>query len=176
VTGPSVPRTAISEAGEVIRALSTARQTYTLYPADHPKRIEAVTRSLEAVRRLRHAMRGDFVLFVARHALYLGPVLLPRVTLSRYALVDAFEKAGIRSIEPFQVVSASDIDTLIRIVLGELPRETPLEGMALNRVRPAVDGGDDEDGVPLPGLQRTYAYGLEVLRDTAAGSAAHSPA
>jgi HD-GYP domain-containing protein (c-di-GMP phosphodiesterase class II) len=172
VTGPSVPRTAISEAGEVIRALSTARQTYTLYPADHPKRIEAVTRSLEAVRRLRHAMRGDFVLFVARHALYLGPVLLPRVTLSRYALVDAFEKAGIRSIEPFQVVSASDIDTLIRIVLGELPRETPLEGMALNRVRPAVDGGDDEDGVPLPGLQRTYAYGLEVLRDTAAAIAA----
>lgn len=171
---PDVPRGAIAEAAEFIRALSTARQTYTLYPADHPKRVEAVQGALEAVRRLRHAMRSDPVLFVARHALYLGPVLLPRVTLSRYALVDAFEKAEIRSIEALQLVSASDIDKLVRMVLGELSRETLLEGMALNRVRPAVDS-DDEDGVPLPGLQRTYAFGLEVLRDTAAAIAADRP-
>ncbi|HEY3209835.1 MAG TPA: HD domain-containing phosphohydrolase [Actinomycetota bacterium] len=171
---PDVPRGAIAEAAEFIRALSTARQTYTLYPADHPKRVEAVQGALEAVRRLRHAMRSDPVLFVARHALYLGPVLLPRVTLSRYALVDAFEKAEIRSIEALQLVSASDIDKLVRMVLGELSRETLLEGMALNRVRAAVDS-DDEDGVPLPGLQRTYAFGLEVLRDTAAAIAADRP-
>jgi HD-GYP domain-containing protein (c-di-GMP phosphodiesterase class II) len=175
MTGHDVPRAAIAEAAEFIRALSTARQTYTLYPAEHPKRIETAHRALDAVRRLRHAMRGDAVLFVARHALYLGPVLLPRVTLSRYALVDAFEKAGIRSIEVFQFVSASDIDKLVRIALGGLPAETLLEGMALNRVRPAVDGGDDEDGVPLPGLQRTYAFGLDVLRDTAAAIAADRP-
>jgi HD-GYP domain-containing protein (c-di-GMP phosphodiesterase class II) len=175
LTGPSVPKAAVTEAAEVIRALSTARQTYTLYPAEHPKRIEAVNRALESIRRLRHATRGDPVLFVARHALYLGPVLLPRVTLSRYALVDAFEKAGVRSIEAFQVVSVADIDKLIRIVLGELARETVLEGMALNRLRPAVDAEEGEEGIPLPGLQRTYAYGLEVLRDTAAAIAADRP-
>jgi HD-GYP domain-containing protein (c-di-GMP phosphodiesterase class II) len=173
VSNKSIPRAAIAEAGDFIRALSTARQTYTLYPAEHPKRLEAVQGALEGVRRLRHAMRGDPVLFVARHALYLGPVLLPRVTLSRYALVDSFEKAGVRSIEPLQFVSASDIDKLVRISLGELPRETLLEGMALNRVRPAVDSEEDEES--LPGLQRTYAFGLEVLRDTAAAIAADRP-
>jgi HD-GYP domain-containing protein (c-di-GMP phosphodiesterase class II) len=175
VSEPGVPKAAIAEAAEFIRALSTARQTYTLYPPEHPKRTETVHRSLEAVRRLRQAMRDDPVLFVARHALYLGPVLLPRVTLSRYALVDAFEKAGIRSIEPFPHVSASDIDKLVQIALGELSRETLLEGMALNRVRPAADAHGDEEGVTLPGLQRTYAYGLEVLRDTAASIAADRP-
>lgn len=168
-----IPSAAIGEAGDFIRALSTARQTYTLYPAEHPKRLEAVQGALEGARRLRHAMRGDPVLFVARHALYLGPVLLPRITLSRYALVDAFEKAGVRSIEPLQFVSASDIDKLVRIALGELPRETLLEGMALNRVRPVVDSDEDEE--TLPGLHRTYAYGLEVLRDTAAAIAADRP-
>jgi HD-GYP domain-containing protein (c-di-GMP phosphodiesterase class II) len=175
VSGQEVPRAAITEAAEFIRAMSTARQTYTLYPPDHPKRLEAVGKALEGVRRLRQAMRGDPVLFVARHALYLGPVLLPRVTLSRYALVDAFEKAGVRSIEPLQFVSSSDIDKLVRIALGELPHETLLEGMALNRVQPAVGADEDEDGVPLPGLQRTYAFGLEVLRDTAASIAADRP-
>ncbi|MGH2555579.1 MAG: HD-GYP domain-containing protein, partial [Actinomycetota bacterium] len=173
MSNKSIPRAAIAEAGDFIRALSTARQTYTLYPAEHPKRLEAVQGALEGVRRLRHAMRGDPVLFVARHALYLGPVLLPRVTLSRYALVDSFEKAGVRSIEPLQFVSASDIDKLVRIALGELSRETLLEGMALNRVRPAVDSDEDEES--LPGLQRTYAFGLEVLRDTAAAIAADRP-
>jgi HD-GYP domain-containing protein (c-di-GMP phosphodiesterase class II) len=173
VSGKQVPRAAIAEAGEFIRALSTARQSYTLYPPDHPKRVEAVQDALDRVRRLRHAMRGDPVLFVARHALYLGPVLLPRVTLSRYALVDAFEKAGVRSIEPLPLVSASDIDKLVRIAMGEMPRETLLEGLALNRLRPSVDG--DEEGEALPGLQRTYAFGLEVLRDTAAAIAADRP-
>ncbi|HYT79258.1 MAG TPA: HD-GYP domain-containing protein [Actinomycetota bacterium] len=175
MSGQGVSRAAISGAAEFIRAFSTARQTYTLYPPDHPKRVEAVQSALEAVRKLRHAVRGDPVLFVARHALYLGPVLLPRVTLSRYALVDALEKAGIRSIEPLQFVSPADIDKLVRIALGELPRETLLEGLALNRVRPAVDSADGEDGIPLPGLQRTYAFGLEVLRDTAAAISADRP-
>ncbi|HYV02778.1 MAG TPA: HD domain-containing phosphohydrolase [Actinomycetota bacterium] len=175
MSGQAVPRAAISEAAGFIRAFSTARQTYTLYPPDHPKRVEAVQGALDAVRELRRAMRGDPVLFVARHALYLGPVLLPRVTLSRYALVDALEKAGIRSIEPLQFVSSSDIDKLVQIALGELPRETLLEGLALNRVRAAVDSDDDEEGIPLPGLQRAYAFGLEVLRDTAAAIAADRP-
>jgi HD-GYP domain-containing protein (c-di-GMP phosphodiesterase class II) len=175
MSGQDVPRAAIAEAAEFIRALSTARQTYTLYPPEHPKRLETGHGALESARRLRHAMRGDAVIFVARHALYLGPVLLPRVTLSRYALVDAFEKAGIRSIEILQMVSAADVDKLVRIALGELPKETLLEGMGLNRVKAAVDSEDDEDAILLPGLQRTYAFGLDVLRDTAAAIAADRP-
>jgi HD-GYP domain-containing protein (c-di-GMP phosphodiesterase class II) len=175
MSGQDVPRAAIAEAAEFIRALSTARQTYTLYPPEHPKRVDAGQGALEVARRLRHAMRGDPVLFVARHALYLGPVLLPRVTLSRYALVDAFERAGIRSIEILQAISASDVDKFVRIALGELPKETLLEGMALNRVKAAIDSDEGEDAIPLPGLQRTYAFGLDVLRDTAAAIAADRP-
>src|SRR5205814_10669274 len=100
VSPRAVSRQALAEAGNVLRGLSSARQVYTLYPSRHPKRLEAVQETLEAILRLRRALRDDPVLFVARHALYLGPTLLPRDSLSRYGLVDALEKARIDAVEP----------------------------------------------------------------------------
>lgn len=154
----------LDQASQFLRSLSSARQIYALYPEGHPERVEIVQAALAAVRKLRVTMNGDPVLFVARHALYLGPVLLARDSLSRYGLVDAFEKAGVDSIEPLTLVEAEDIDKLVRILLGELPPSTPLEGMAVNRIKPDVDAEDDERG---SGLRRSYALGLEVLRHIA---------
>jgi HD-GYP domain-containing protein (c-di-GMP phosphodiesterase class II) len=164
VTRSATPRQAVTEAGNLLRALSSARQVYTLYPSKHPKRAEAVQESLDAVRRLRRALRDDPILFIARHALYLGPTLLPRDSLSRYGLVDALERARIEAIEPLPMLSGGDIDKLIRITLGELHGEILFEGLALNRVKPDVDADEESS---LSGLRRSYALGLEVLRHTA---------
>jgi HD-GYP domain-containing protein (c-di-GMP phosphodiesterase class II) len=165
VKAKSVTRAMLDQASLFVRHLSSARQIYALYPAGHPNRVETVQAALEAVRNLRVEMKADPVLFITRHALYLGPVLLARDSLTRYGLVDAFERVGVESIEPLTYVSAEDIDKLVRVLLAELPLGTAFDGMAINRLKPDVDAEEDESG---SGLRRSYALGLEVLRHTAA--------
>src|SRR5439155_3523652 len=132
MTGRAAPRAALEQAGQFLRHLSAARQVYALYPSRHPKRVEPIHLALEALRGLRGALQGDPVIFIIRHALYLGSVLLPRDSLARYGLVHAFEEAGVEAIETLPMVTAGDIDKLIRVVLGELGLDTIFEGMALN--------------------------------------------
>jgi HD-GYP domain-containing protein (c-di-GMP phosphodiesterase class II) len=165
VNSGAVTRAMLDKASQFVRHLSSARQIYALYPAGHPNRVDTVREALDTIRKLRAVMGSDPILFVARHAMYLGPVLLARDSLSRYGLVDAFEKAGIESVEPFALVTEGDIDKLVRVLLGELGLNTVFEGMAINRIKPDVDAEEDEGG---SGLRRSYALGLEVLRHTAA--------
>jgi HD-GYP domain-containing protein (c-di-GMP phosphodiesterase class II) len=162
----SASRMALEDASQLFRALSSARQVYGLYPAGHPNRDQAVGAALEAIRRLRRSLAVDPVVFIVRHALYLGSVLLPRDSLSRYGLVDAFEKAGITAVEVLPGVAESDVDVLIRILLGELRRDAEVHGLALNRIRPDLDDEED-DRERLSDMRRSYALGLEVLRHTA---------
>jgi HD-GYP domain-containing protein (c-di-GMP phosphodiesterase class II) len=165
VTSKVVSRSMLDLASEFIRHLSSARQVYTLYPAGHPNRVEPVRAALETIRKMRAGTDGDPVLFVTRHALYFGPVLLARDSLSRYGLVSAFEKAGVESVEPLAAVTEEDVDRLVRVLSGELGLHTTFDGMALNRIKPNVDVEDDPTG---SGLRQSYALGLEVLRHTAA--------
>jgi HD-GYP domain-containing protein (c-di-GMP phosphodiesterase class II) len=165
VNAKSVTRSTLGQASEFLRHLSSARQMYALYPEGHPNRTETVQAALEAVRKLRATIDSQPVLFITRHALYLGPVLLARDSLSRYGLVDAFERAGIESLEPLGAVTTQDIDKLVRVLLGELRPTTAFEGMAVNRIKPVVEAEDDEGGSDL---RRSYASGLEVLRRAAA--------
>ena len=105
-----VPRPALDQASQLVRTLSSARQVYTLYPPGHPNRVETVRSALESIRRLRVLMKADPVVFVTRHALYLGPVLLARDTLARYGLVDALEKAGIEAVETMSLIPSPRLD------------------------------------------------------------------
>jgi HD-GYP domain-containing protein (c-di-GMP phosphodiesterase class II) len=161
----AVSRAMLYQASEFVRHLSSARQIYALYPSGHPNRVDTIRDALVAVRKLRSVMDSDPVLFVTRHAMYLGPVLLARDSLSRYGLVDAFEKAGVEAVEPLAPITEADIDKLVRVLLSELPLNTVFEGMTINRIKPDVDAEEDEVG---SGLRRSYALGLEVLRHTAA--------
>jgi HD-GYP domain-containing protein (c-di-GMP phosphodiesterase class II) len=166
VTGKAVSHGAVERAGQFLRQLSSARQVFALYPAGHPKRVEAIQEALDAVRRLRNELRAEPVLFVTRHALYLGPVLLARDSLSRYGLVEAFERAGVEAVEPRSSVSEADLDKLVRILLGELGMDAEFEGLAINRVKPSLDAQEDDGGQSV--LRRKYALGLEILRHTGA--------
>ncbi len=168
----TAPRAALEQAGLFLRHLSSARQVYALYPARHPKRIETVHLALAALRELHASLQADPVIFITRHALYLGGVLLPRDSLARYGLVDAFEKSGVEAVETMPTVTAADIDKLIRVVLAELGPETIFEGITLNRLKPDPDAGETDANMGISGLRRSYALGLEVLRHTAAMVAA----
>lgn len=168
-----IDRGAVDQASQFLRHLSSARQVYALYPAGHPKRVEEIQQALESLRKLRALLRGEPVLFVTRHAIYLGPVLLARDSLSRYGLVDAFEKAGIEAIEPLVYVTAEDVDKLVQIVLGELELTAEFDGLTLNRVKPDFDPDEDDSGRSV--LRRSYALGLEILRHTAASVVSGQP-
>jgi len=170
MTGRVVNRAALDQAGNFLRQLSSARQVFALYPDGHPKRVEVVQGALDAVRGLRSELRAEPVLFVTRHALYLGPVLLARDSLSRYGLVEAFERAGIEAVEPRSAVTSDDIDKLVRMLLGEVEPDLEFDGLAINRVKPSLDPEDDDTGHSV--LRRKYALGLEILRHTAAQVAA----
>jgi HD-GYP domain-containing protein (c-di-GMP phosphodiesterase class II) len=167
-------REALDDASQLLRALSSARQVYGLYPSDHPNRRQAVDAALEAIRRLRRSLAADPVIFIVRHALYLGSVLMPRDSLSRYGLVDSFEKAGISAVEVLRGVNHTDVDALIRILLGELRLDAEIRGLALNRVKPDLDK-EEEDHERLSDMRRSYALGLEVLRHSTASVAAGRP-
>jgi HD-GYP domain-containing protein (c-di-GMP phosphodiesterase class II) len=170
----SASRDALEDASQLLRALSSARQVYGLYPSGHPNRQQATDAALESIRRLRRSLAADPVVFIVRHAVYLGSVLMPRDSLTRYGLVDAFEKAGISAVEVLPGVREADIDVLVRILLGELSLDAELHGLALNRIRPDLDKEDDETE-RLSDMRRSYALGLEVLRHSAAAVAAGRP-
>ncbi len=168
--GPSA--SSLKEAGELLRGLSSARQTYTLYDEGHPLREEVVRNLLARARRLLEDMEAP-VLFVTRHGFYLGPALMSRESLALFRLIEAFEQAGIEAVELLPTVSEKDLHTLIEMLLGRRRLEAEFDGMALNRVRPSETA---ETGGEGSAMRRGYAAGLELLRLQAARVAAGRPA
>lgn len=167
---PAPSQRALTAASEWLRAIAATRQVYTLYDEGHPNRRHALHDLLERTRELRLSSPSDPVLFITRHSFYLGPTLMSRESLSHYRLVEAFENARIEAVEPWTNVGVDDLDALIRMVRGEVPIVEELEGLDVNRVRPEVDDTDDTEEASE--LRRSYAIGLELLRDAAMRAAA----
>ncbi len=167
---PAPSQLALAAAREWLRAISAARQVYTLYDEGHPNRRQAMRDLVERTRELRLSSATDPVLFATRHSFYLGPTLMSRESLSYFRLVEAFEQAGIEAIEPWTDVSVDDLDALIRMLRGEQPITDELEGLDINRVHPEVDEGDET--AEASELRRSYGMGLEFLRDAAMRAAA----
>src|SRR5438132_13007598 len=99
---------AVLEAGQFLRAFSSAVQTYKLYPPAHPNRVKALSESLSHARELHRTRGEDPVVFITRHSYYLGPVLLPAETLALDRLLQVLEKAGVEAIEVRQSVNEED--------------------------------------------------------------------
>lgn len=164
---------AVDNAQEFLRALSAARQVYGLYPSDHPNRRQSVRDLLGRARHL-HDVAGDgAVLFATRHSFYLGPALMARASLSLYRLVEAFEQAGVEALEIRRNVGEADLDRFVLVLLGQAQPTAPFLGLALNRIRPDVHLDDEEEEASE--LRRSYALGLELLRETALRAVAGRP-
>jgi HD-GYP domain-containing protein (c-di-GMP phosphodiesterase class II) len=161
----------IDPAREFIRALSAAHQTYILYPAGHPDRRAAVRGCVEQARTLVSGSSDVPVLFVARHGFYLGSTLLAREALAFTRLLNVLEGAGIEAVEFLSGISEDDIDGLLKAMLGESDLHQELSGIAINRVKPRL-GPEDERELYISRLLRTYAGGLELLRQSASTVAA----
>jgi putative nucleotidyltransferase with HDIG domain len=162
----------IQAARELLRALATARQVSALYPAQHPKRTEAVSEARELVLALREQTPGDPVLFATAGNLYLGPALLAWESLTLYRLIESMAEAGIRSLEFLPNPTDADIDGLIRALVGEpIPGELP--SVAVNRSGPSTM---PEVEVGLSEALHDYAAGLELLRQSASRLLAGRPA
>ncbi|MEA2435238.1 MAG: hypothetical protein QOG54_2695 [Actinomycetota bacterium] len=161
----------IDAARELVRALSTAHQTYILYPVGHPDRRAGVQKALDEVRTLVDESTDVPVLFVARGGFYIGSTLLAREALTFTRLLNIFEKAQIEAIEFLSGVDEKDIDGLLTILLGEGDERPELTGIAINRVKPRL-GPEDEREIYISRLLQTYAAGLELLRQTSASVAA----
>ncbi len=157
---------------ELLRALSSARQVYALYPGGHPKRAEA-TRDLRAlVLGLREAKAGDPVLFVSNANFYLGPTLLAWESLTHHRLAASLTDAGVASLEFLPNPSEDDMDALVRMLVGDAAARADLTSVAVNR----AGTGFPEDRWGFAELLQSYAAGLELLRQTAARLLAGQPA
>jgi HD-GYP domain-containing protein (c-di-GMP phosphodiesterase class II) len=152
-------------AREFIRAFSTAHQTFILYPDGHPDRREAVSQCVEQARTIVERSPDIPALFVARQGFYLGTTLLARESLTFTRLLGVLEKAEIEAIEFLRGVGDEDIDALLKIVLGEGELDQELQGITINRVKPQL-GPENEREIYISRLLRTYAAGLELLRQT----------
>jgi HD-GYP domain-containing protein (c-di-GMP phosphodiesterase class II) len=158
---------------ELLRALSSARQVYALYPSSHPKRIDSAVDLRDLALRLREESIGDPVVFVSGGNFYLGPVLLAWESLTLYRLAETMAEAGVQSVELLPGPTQEDMDGLVRLIVGE-STSTQLGAVAVNRAGPATAADAIASG--LAELLRSYAVGLDLLRETAARLLAGRPA
>ena len=164
---------AVAEVRTTLRALSLAHQDYLLYQPDHPRRREAIREVLASFRRLGEALGAPPVLFAGRRGFYLGPTLLPRASLTLYRLLEAFERAGVESLEVRPGVTGEDVDALLRLLAAEGP-PADTGAIGVNTVRPVGDAADGGGG--MRDLLRSYAAGLSFLREAGARVSAGHPA
>lgn len=173
MTEASFPAAAVGEIRGFLRALASARQVYGLYGADHPNRAELARRLLTHAQRLREALGRDPVVFTARRRFYLERTLLAWESLTLHRLAEAFEAAGVESVEILPHTTEDDMDALARLLTGEPEARAALTGVRINRAGPGID---EEEGLGLAEMLNSYAAGLELLRDTAARLLAGQPA
>ena len=155
---------AIDRAGGFLRALSSATQTYGLYPVAHPDRRAHVAGLVAATDKLRGASGSVPVLFRSRHRFYLGRTMLAWESLTLLRLASAFERAGIESFELPGTVGEQELDALVRVLIGEPHTQDELAHLAINDSGGAIPS---EEGSEMTELLSSYAMGLEFLRGTA---------
>ncbi len=128
-------------ATELVVSLASAVQSAGLYPPGHPNRQDVTTDVVVRIRRLLEQVEGDVPpLFVVRHAFYLGSSLLAAASMDHERLVQAFEGAGVGAVEFRPDVTPQDVDALLQVLRGEMPVTTPILGLAINQVDPAIAG------------------------------------
>ncbi|HEX5949886.1 MAG TPA: HD-GYP domain-containing protein [Actinomycetota bacterium] len=171
MSGRQLSSAEVQAGRQLLRALATARQVYALYPAEHPKRIEAVAEARDLVLRLREATPGDPVLFASAGNFYLGSVLLAWESLTLHRLAESMTEGEIQSLEFLPNPADADIDGLVRALVGEPHGE--LRSVGVNRAGRAVPA---EVTAGLSEMLRDYGAGLELLRETAARLLAGRPA
>jgi HD-GYP domain-containing protein (c-di-GMP phosphodiesterase class II) len=159
---------------DLLRAMSSGRQVYALYPGGHPKRLDAAGDLHALVLKLREERAGDPVLFATDGNFYLGPTLLAWETLTLYGLARAFAEAGVQSLEFLPNTNELEMDALLRLLTGEPNARNELVNVGVNRAGPAVPEPTDE--ATMTELLQSYAAGLDLLRQTAARLLAGRPA
>jgi HD-GYP domain-containing protein (c-di-GMP phosphodiesterase class II) len=159
---------------ELLRAMSSGRQVYALYPGRHPKRTDAARELRDLVLRLREERAGHPVVFVTDGNFYLGPTLLAWESLTLYGLVHAFAEASVQSLEFLPDTSEADMDALLRLLSGEPDARSELVSVGVNRAGPATPPEGVE--ATMTELLQRYAAGLDLLRQTAARLLAGRPA
>jgi len=157
----------------LLRAMSSARLVYALYPVAHPKRVDATVELRDLALRLREEATGDPVVFVSGRNFYFGPMLLAWESLTLYRLAEALDEAGVQSLELQPTPTERDMDGLVRLLVGE-STSTQLGAVAVNRAGPTTAADAIASG--LGELLRSYAVGLDLLRETAARLLAGRPA
>ncbi|MBW3661953.1 MAG: HD-GYP domain-containing protein [Actinobacteria bacterium] len=162
---PAPGLAALKAVRPLLRALSSARQTFALYPGGHPERTAVVRQLRDHMRKLLDSV-DEPVLFVARRSLYLGPTLLARESLASADLVKRFEDAGIFAVEILPGVDEDDVLALIQMLEGDRPADQLHGGLRINRVKPTLDVVAEQQ-LQLQELRALYGEGLEVLRQAA---------
>lgn len=155
---------AIDRAGGFLRALSSATQTYSLYPVGHPDRRTQIAELVAATDKLRGASSSVPVLFRSRHRFYVARTMLAWESLTLLRLASAFEGAGIESLELPRTVGESELDALARVLIGEPHTQDELAHLAINDSGGAFPSAEVSE---MTELLSSYAMGLEFLRGTA---------
>jgi HD-GYP domain-containing protein (c-di-GMP phosphodiesterase class II) len=171
----SVEEERLELAGGWLRELAKARQSAVLYPPGHPERLALGNALLERAHALQdRTAPGHPSLFVDHGGFYLGPILLPRESLSLGRLADDLERAGIESLTFAEGLTAQDFDRLLSVLSGDADHEASLGGLRVNAVRPQ-HREEAEWEQRLRELRRAYAGGITALRSAARQVAAGEP-
>ncbi len=153
--------TTTRDVGErLVRALATAVQTANLYPERHPECREAITEVVVALRAMHDAVDDPGPLYLVRRAFYLGPELLPAVSLELPGLLAVCDDAGIRAIEFAPTANERDVATLLRILREQAPITTTMVGIEVNHVEPTF--ALREAGL-LTAVQQAYGLGEQAV-------------
>lgn len=159
---------AVEAAGQLLRALASARQTVALYPRGHPARDQHAHELDVAATALREATpRGEPTIHVDRGGLYLGTTLLVHPSLSLGSLTQTLLAAGVESLTLTRGATAADLEALAEVVAEGREAPPRLGGALVNAVRPA-DNAEEPWQQRLRDLRRAYAGGYQALGEASA--------
>jgi HD-GYP domain-containing protein (c-di-GMP phosphodiesterase class II) len=162
----------LERASRFLRSLSSATQTYALYPVGHPERRGCAATLAEEANALRDVSGSITVFFHVRDRFYLGRTLLPWESLTLLRLGTEFERRGIWSFELTSGVGEQELDAFVRLLIDEPSTVEELELLAINESSTDEPSGSSA----MTELLSSYAMGLEFLRGTASRLLAGQPA
>ena len=148
-----------------LTALSHAGERMRHHPSGHSSVEDAVTALMEAAEVLTVSDR-EVALTISGGAVYLGPEMLPHVTVGFNGMISEMRRLGIDSITLFHDADRQDLVDLAA-VMGGVSNDLPIGGTVRLNERPLA--GSDLQVVPMSELRSTYAASLETLRGVPAG-------
>ena len=148
-----------------LTALLHAGERMRNHPSGHSSVDDAVVALAKAAEVLTVSDR-EVALTLSGDAVFLGPEMLPHVTVGFNGMISEMRRRGIDSITLIHDANRQDLVDLAAVI-GGVSNDLPVGGTVRLNERPLA--GSDLNVKPMSELRSTYAASLETLRGVSAG-------